>query len=352
MPTSQRQPVEPQTRRESPGGSAPRAPASGAPPVRRRLSPRVRRRRTLAGIGAVGLAAALLIGPFRRQPRSAPAPARPAPVPPGRPGTQLGGGIFPAGACMAFAPTTGDRHQTVFLDAGHCGPDPGASGTTTDGRSVDERSLTLPVVLDASAMLRAAGYGVVVSRTTDTSVGLLGPGDATAGALTLQGEHVDTEARVTCANLSAAGVLLSVHFNAFSDPTARGLLTTYDDSRPFSAANLRFAQLVDTDVVDALDVAGWSVPDRGVQPDTTVGAPALSNEAHQYGHLLILGPAAPGWLDHPTTMPGALVEPLFLTDPAEASVAADPIGQHAIAAGITSAVEAFLAAPGPAGATP
>ena len=208
---------------------------------------------------------------------------------------------------------------------------------------MDERGLTLPVVGDAAIMLRADGYRVVVSRTTDTSVGRLGPSDVTSGALTLQGEHVDTEARVTCANLSGAAVLLSVHFNAFSDPSAQGLLTTYDDSRSFAAANLRFAQLVDTDVGDALAAGGWQIPDRGVQPDTTVGAPALSDEAHQYGHLLILGPAAAGWLDHPTTMPGALVEPLFLTDPAEASIAVDPAGQHAIAAGITKAIEGFLA---------
>ena len=170
------------------------------------------------------MAAALLVGPFRRQPRSAPTPAGPAPVQASESGIQLGGGLFPAGACVALAPTAGDRHQTVFLDAGHGGPDPGASGTTADGRVVDERGVTLPVVLDAAALLRASGYHVVLSRTTDTSVGRLGPGDATAGALTLQGEHLDTEARVTCANLSGAGVLLSVHFNAFSDPTARGLL--------------------------------------------------------------------------------------------------------------------------------
>lgn len=342
MPTSQRQPVQPTT---------PWAPPVDTPPGARarRPSVRVRRRRTLVGIGVIATAAALLVGSHRRRPNSASGPARPALGPSSQPGSQLGGGIFPPGACVAMGPSGSDRHQTVFLDAGHGGPDPGASGTTVGGQAVDERSVTLPVVLDAAAMLRASGYRVVVSRTTDTSVGRLGPSDVTSGVLTLQGEHVDTEARVTCANLSGAGVLVSVHFNAFSDPTAGGLLTTYDDSRAFRAANLEFAQLVDTDIGKALHAAGWSVPDRGVQPDTTVGAPALSAEAHQYGHLLILGPAAAGWLDHPTTMPGALVEPLFLTDPAEASVAVDPAGQHAIAGGITTAVETFLPGATPAG---
>ena len=35
---------------------------------------------------------------------------------------------FSPGACVAFPPTAGNRHLTVFLDAGHGGPDPGAGG--------------------------------------------------------------------------------------------------------------------------------------------------------------------------------------------------------------------------------
>jgi N-acetylmuramoyl-L-alanine amidase len=298
----------------------------------------VRRRRTFTALVTVIVVASVVaIGHDRATPTLAASASRAAPS------GQGDRALFAPGACVSMAPTRGDRHQTVFLDAGHGGPDPGASGTTTDGRSVDERALTLPVVLDAAASLRAAGYRVVVSRAVDTSVARLVPADLDpTGSLSLQGEHDDTEARVTCANLSGAAVLMSVHFNAFSDPTARGLLTTYDDSRPFTAANQQFAQLVDADVLSALHQAGWDVPDRGVLPDTTVGAPALSVEAHEYGHLLLLGPAAAGWLAHPTSMPGALVEPLFLTDPPEASVAADPVGQRAIAAGIVSAIESFV----------
>ena len=167
------------------------------------------------------------------------------------------------------------------------------SGTSATGQAVDERELTLPVVLDTTAILRANGYRVVVSRTADTPVAQLGPADFTpSGSLSLKGEHDDTEARVTCANLSGAAVLLSVHYNAFSDATARGLLSTYNDSRPFAASNRQFAQLVDTEVLAALHTAGWPVPDRGILPDTALGGPALSDEAHRYGHLLLLGPAA------------------------------------------------------------
>jgi N-acetylmuramoyl-L-alanine amidase len=44
-------------------------------------------------------------------------------------------------------------------------------------------------------------------------------------------------------------------------------------------------------------------------------------------------------------MPGALIEPLFLTDPSEASLAASTRAQSLIAAGIVRAVCEFFAPP-------
>jgi N-acetylmuramoyl-L-alanine amidase len=41
-------------------------------------------------------------------------------------------------------------------------------------------------------------------------------------------------------------------------------------------------------------------------------------------------------------MPGAVIEPLFLTDPFEGSIAAGAEGQQAIAAGIARAIDSFL----------
>jgi N-acetylmuramoyl-L-alanine amidase len=41
-------------------------------------------------------------------------------------------------------------------------------------------------------------------------------------------------------------------------------------------------------------------------------------------------------------MPGALIEPLYLTDPFEASIAASARGQQVIAAGIAAAAGQYL----------
>jgi len=69
----------------------------------------------------------------------------------------------------------------------------------------------------------------------------------------------------------------------------------------------------------------------------------IAVEAARYGHVLLLGPAQAGYFSTPSTMPGALIEPLFVTDPFEGSLAASPTGQQVIAGGIAAAVTQELA---------
>ncbi len=259
---------------------------------------------------------------------------------------------FSPGACVAFAPTKGNRHETVFLDAGHGGIDPGAIGTTSSGTTIYEADETLPVELDAAAILRAAGFRVVVSRTKNSSVVKLSPVEVSGSELSLQGAHDDVAARDVCANLAQADVLVGIYFDSGYSSVNAGSLTAYDTDRPFSAANLRLATLLQNDVLAAMNAQGWGVPNAGVLPDSDVGSsvPTSSDSplaigAANYGHLLLLGPAAPPYATTPSLMPGAVIEPLFITDPFEASLAASGEGQQVIAAGIAQAVEQFLAPP-------
>jgi hypothetical protein len=87
---------------------------------------------------------------------------------------------------------------------------------------------------------------------------------------------------------------------------------------------------------------GWSIPSEGVQVDDQLGS-SISAAADSYGHLLLLGPAKRGYFETPSRMPGALIEPLFITDPFEGSIASSSRGQHVIASGIARAVEQFFA---------
>jgi N-acetylmuramoyl-L-alanine amidase len=152
-------------------------------------------------------------------------------------------------------------------------------------------------------------------------------------------------ARDLCANLAHADLLIGIYFDAGESSQNAGSITAYDTARPFSAANLRLAILVQRNVLETLDAHGWDVPDDGVASDVSLGGPATSAAAAAYGHLLLLGPAMPGYFSTPSQMPGALIEPLFITDPFEGSVAASITGQEAIAIGLDRAVAAYFSPP-------
>jgi N-acetylmuramoyl-L-alanine amidase len=253
--------------------------------------------------------------------------------------------VFASGSCMALAPTSGNRHVTVFLDPGHGGPDPGGLGITMDGRHINERELTLPVAVNTANLLRSHGFRVVLSRTTDGPVAQPQPGDVSSETFTIQGQHRDLVARPLCANVAGASVLVSVHFNVGGSPNNAGTMTTYDAVRPFSARNAQLANLLQRAMVTALhSQPDWNTPDNGVVTDEGVGN-ALTAQGHAYGHLDVLGPPSPGYVDTPSAMPGALIEPLFLTDPFEGSIAASVHGQQVMASALAQGIEQFLQGP-------
>jgi N-acetylmuramoyl-L-alanine amidase len=260
-------------------------------------------------------------------------------------------GAFSPGACVSYAPTSGNRHITVFLDAGHGGIDPGAIGTTESGTTIYEADETLPVELATARILRADGFRVVVSRTRQSSVVRLNAQEESGGVLTLKGAHDDVAARDICANRGNAQILVGIYFDAASSSSAAGSLTAYDASRPFWKKSLKLATLVQRDVLRSMDSHGWQIPNLGVQTDSALGSyvePAsgvisgFARDALNYNHLLLLGPAMKGYFTTPSEMPGALTEPLFITDPFEGSIAASTSGQHAIASGIAQAVEQYF----------
>jgi N-acetylmuramoyl-L-alanine amidase len=246
--------------------------------------------------------------------------------------------FFAPGACVAYPPTGGDTGKTVFLDAGHGGLDPGGVGYTSNGTQVREAPVNLRIELLTAAILRAHGYRVVVSRTGASSVARLGPGDVTGHLLTPAGVHADFAARDVCADKADADILAGIYMNAGG---AEGSLTAYDPSRPFAAASRRLATLLQHSVLSRLNAAGLDIPDDGVVSDIGLGS-GLTAADTAYHHLLLLGPAKPGYFTTPSEMPGALIEPLYLTDPFEAAVASSSHGQHLIAAAITDAVEQYF----------
>jgi N-acetylmuramoyl-L-alanine amidase len=304
----------------------------------------IRRRRRGLALLIVALAVAAAVAGGRMQLRDA---VRTITGGSGSRPVALDPSYFATGACMAYAPTHGDRRETVFLDAGHGGIDPGAVGETEGGQTITEAVENLPIEIDTMARLRAQGYRVVVSRTGPTTVVRLGPGDTSGGALTVQGSHDDVAARDVCANLARADILIGIYLDAGASASNAGCVTGYDAVRPFAAENLKLATLLQRDVLAGMNAEGWAIPDEGVQPDTALGS-SITEASAAYGHLLELGPAEAGYFSTPSEMPGALIEPLFLTDPFEGSIAASAKGQQVIAAGLAEAVDQYFAPPAPA----
>lgn len=265
--------------------------------------------------------------------------ARPAAVPPS--GRAVNARLFQPSSCIAFSPLHGHHHRTVFIDAGHGGPDPGGVGTTLSGRAVAEAPINLLVALDALRLLRRHGFRVVLSRTGAAEVPRPLPGDIAGGAFTAQGRLRDLAARDECSDLAHADVVLGIDFDAAASPGLGGSVTLFDTMRPYADQNARLADLVQREVLASLARDGNAVPDDGVHADSGYGS-SLTAADRAYGHLVLLGPAKAGYLTTPTTAPAALIEPLFLTDPTEATLATTSRGQHAIASGLATAVYQYF----------
>ncbi len=244
-------------------------------------------------------------------------------------------GLAP-GACMSSAPTVTSAGKTVFIDPGHGGLDPGVVGMV-DGKQVLEKDVTLAVATDLAPMLRGEGYRVVLARTEDSSVAAMSASDSTTGSLKASAVRRDLLTRAACANAADASVLVSIHFDAFGDPSVGGSETFYDTARAFAPESKRLAEDLQASLVASLGTS-----DRGVWTDDQLNAPTLTPSGAGYNHLIELGPALSGYVDDPSRMPGVLVEPLFLTRPQEARYANSDSGRQRIASALDAGLQKYF----------
>jgi len=179
--------------------------------------------------------------------------------------------------------------QVVALDAGHGGPDTGvvsASGLT-------EKDVALALVLRLDELLRADGCQVVLTRSGDQDVPLY--------------ERTET---VMAAD---AAFMLSLHANGNDSPEAQGAACYYfQRSHYFSERGRRLAEHIGARLDDA-------------------GARFLGSFGRNYGILR-----------EPKAI-GLLVEPLFLTSPADEGWARRPGFVDRVAAAIRAGLADYLA---------
>ena len=151
--------------------------------------------------------------------------------------------------------------RTIVVDAGHGGQDPGAVHN-----GLREKDIVLDVSLRLEAKLKAAGANVIMTRRGDTFPTL--------------------SERAALANRSNADIFVSVHTNAAGSPAARGSETFYFTSHA-AADSRKLAESLQKHMLRELNTVN-----RGVK----------------IGNFHVL---------RNTTMPSALVELGFKTNPQE-----------------------------------
>ena len=242
------------------------------------------------------------------------------------------------GDARSLAPPPGDRRPTVFIDPGHGGSDPGWGASYIIADMPLEKDLTLDLAKRTAAYLEADGFRVVLSRTTDTDVNRP-ERDLNADGCTDPIDEV--QARMDLANASGAAVLLSIHFNGLPGTSLSGAATFYNAVHEFGEQNKRLAQLIQAAQLEALSSMGHTARDWGALRDDSFDGPTQTKCPSGYRYYTMIGPSAP-YRPRPTTMPGAIVEAMFLTHPTEAQLASREDVRDALARAYARAIRQFL----------
>lgn len=184
--------------------------------------------------------------------------------------------------------------RTILLDAGHGGSDTGAIGPT----GLREKDVTLRVTKRVEEILKAAGNQIIMTRTDDRDV--YGPNAS---------DRAELDARVDVGRRRPADIYVSIHANAFVKPSAHGTATYYYEKTEADAALAAALQK------GMVDLGGRY--DRGI------------HEANFY-------------VVKRSSMPAALVELAFLTNPEEEALLRSPAFQEKLAQGISRGISDFF----------
>jgi N-acetylmuramoyl-L-alanine amidase len=177
------------------------------------------------------------------------------------------------------------KNLFIAVDAGHGGSNTGAGGPT--GSS--EKDITLAISLKLQQALQNEGVKVIMTRTTE--------------------KFVDNKERILIYRDNTPDLLISIHLNSSADPIRAGGTSTlykYTGFRNLSYhINKRMLQL-------------------GLKEYGNIGA---------FNFML----------NSPTEYPNALIETLFLSNPAEEELILDPTFQQKMVEKIVAGAKDFLA---------
>lgn len=112
-----------------------------------------------------------------------------------------------------------NNKQTIVIDAGHGGFDPGKVGTN----KALEKTINLSIALKLQKLLEQNDFQVIMTRTTD--VGLYTEGSSSK-------KTEDMRNRVKMINESGAILAVSIHQNSYPSPGVKGAQVFYHQKSP------------------------------------------------------------------------------------------------------------------------
>jgi N-acetylmuramoyl-L-alanine amidase len=245
---------------------------------------------------------------------------------------------IPATAGRTTAQVRRVARKLVVIDAGHGGPDTGMRGPIGSPVWFVEKDVTLSVATKLATVLRARGFDVLMTRTTDTLIALADRG--------------------RIANANHGDVFISIHCNAPGSNTAAGAR-----ERGFETYFLAEAKTEDERRVQ--DMENESVKfETGANASKGDPLSFIITDMAQNEHLRESSDLAEtiqtGLIDvHPgpnrgvqqanfavlrgSYMPAVLVEVGFGSNQSEATYLSDQSNQRALARNIAESVTAYLA---------
>jgi N-acetylmuramoyl-L-alanine amidase len=213
--------------------------------------------------------------------------------------------------------------RTIMVDAGHGGKDPGARGF-----GLQEKDVNLRMALILGKALKAKGFRVLYTRTTD--------------------DFLPLEERTSMANAKKADLFLSVHCNALSDASMHGFETyslnlakTPDAVRvaarenSVSDKNISDLQMILTDLMLTSKIKESVALARGVHKSGLGALRSRWNVADNGTR------EAPFYVLMGAKMPAVLMEIGYITNKTEAARLAGDAYLKALAGGIAEGIVAY-----------
>lgn len=193
----------------------------------------------------------------------------PSPKPSGSSSGQNAGASAASYATGITKATAADAKKVIMLDAGHGGTDPGAMGEL-DGKTINEKDLTLSITYKVKAILEANGYKTSMTRTGDTLPSL--------------------SERPEQANEEGCALFISIHINSAEVEEANGTEVYWSqenvDKMPDAKVNGKdFAEYVLNGMLKYMNStnrgirqANWAVTRRSDMPAVLAEVGFISNE--------------------------------------------------------------------------